>query len=313
LQDASVENCLWVNLALQHAFVVCVCTPGCIREALGPTRHAGHLQALRDTRKMRERFEAYLDRKAGELARRMGSSITVRSYDLGVAAPYITDATVLESVMDKPNRLTVKCRLTYTGGVALKLDVALPLGIPATVDVSLASVKGVGRLQLAGGRGDAMDPVERDAHWSFSFYGEPELDVRVDSTLRGKSVTRMTSLIQTFIRNAFRRRHVLPAYRARYLLKDRLVVQPLEPPAAAPAPNEALSFRANVGVLAVRGMLRPWACGHAGMRPPDWVRCIILTVRSCKGIGVNCPKPKSVIWGKWSDWDVLRLVGKLLE
>lgn len=63
------------------------------------------VQALRDTRKMRERFEGYLDRKAAELARRLGSSIVVRSYNLGVAAPYITEASVVESVIEPPNKL----------------------------------------------------------------------------------------------------------------------------------------------------------------------------------------------------------------
>lgn len=124
-----------------------------------------------------------------------------------------------------------------------------------------------GRLQLCGGRGDAIDPVERDAHWSFAFYGEPELDICVDSTLRGKTVARMTSLIQTIVRNAFRKRHVLPTYRAQYLLKDRLVIQQPDSIAvgAQPPNNETLSVRAHVGTLAVRGMCKGVLHGGAAI------------------------------------------------
>jgi hypothetical protein len=36
-------------------------------------------------------------------------------------------------------------------------------------------------------------------------------------------------------------------------------------------------------------------------------------VRPCKGVEDKRPKRNLQIWCKWSDWDILRLVGKLFE
>lgn len=41
-----------------------------------------------------------------------------------------------------------------------------------------------GRLHISSGKPDADNVVERDAHWDFAFYGEPEMDIRVESTFR---------------------------------------------------------------------------------------------------------------------------------
>jgi hypothetical protein len=61
------------------------------------------------------------------------------------------------------------------------------------------------------------------------------------------------------------------------------------------------------------GALLAWAEKLGGDYRVCDLGLFCLTVRPCKGIGVNWPKRFLQLWGKWSDWDILRLIGKLFE
>lgn len=58
-------------------------------------------------------------------------------------------------------------------------------------------------------------------HWSFSFYGEPQLELAVESHFQGRQLqSNVTNLIVNQIKKAIKRKHTLPNYKIRYAYKD---------------------------------------------------------------------------------------------
>ncbi|KNC84474.1 hypothetical protein SARC_03307 [Sphaeroforma arctica JP610] len=106
------ENSLFMNMLMLHGFL-----------------------ALRDTRKMRERFEAWMETKIMDLKKVIGS-VSLVEYDLGHSTPFLTNCQVTESVVANDfNRTTVYCDLRYTGALSFTLHVG-------TVEMRFTEIRG---------------------------------------------------------------------------------------------------------------------------------------------------------------------------
>lgn len=57
-------------------------------------------------------------------------------------------------------------------------------------------------------------------HWSFSFYNDPLIELGVESQFQGRQLqANITNLIINQIKKAIKRKHTLPNYKIRYILK----------------------------------------------------------------------------------------------
>eukprot|EP01134_Creolimax_fragrantissima_P007410 CFRG7410T1 len=219
----SPENCLFVNLLLLHGFL-----------------------ALRDTRKLRERFEAWIDKKITDLRKVLGD-VTLVEYDLGSSSPFITNCQVTESVVGKyANRTTMYCDFLYTGRLSFILNITLPFGYKGTIRIEVQKVAGAARIQVCSPDPAASNVTERDANWSLSFLKDPILEFTITSSFKGAHIARITSLIEYQLKRSIHRKHTLPNYWPRYILKDRLQI--------IPAPSPFVTEKKNVMKSAVTSL-----------------------------------------------------------
>ncbi|XP_057313553.1 PDZ domain-containing protein 8-like isoform X1 [Hydractinia symbiolongicarpus] len=159
-------------------------------------------------RKMNLEFqEMLLNKAAGKLM----EQITVSDYYLGDSLPVIKKATIMKidarNSSQVPREIDIAVDIEYSGGFIISLDVDLIFGKSAHFTVKLNSL--VGRLRLQFTRNPCT-------HWSFSFYEDPLMDIKVESNFQGKNLPKLTSFIHNQIRRSVKKKHTFPRYKVRY-------------------------------------------------------------------------------------------------
>lgn len=148
-----------------------------------------------------------LNKTAGKLM----EQITVRDYHLGDSLPVIRKATVMKidsrNAQQVPREIDVALEVEYSGGFIIELDVDLIFGKSTHFKVKLNSLHGRLRLQFT------RIPC---THWSFSFYEDPVMDLKVESDFQGRNLPKLTTFIHNQIIRAVKKKHTWPRYKVRY-------------------------------------------------------------------------------------------------
>eukprot|EP00124_Ichthyophonus_hoferi_P005571 Ihof_evm2s845 gene=Ihof_evmTU2s845 len=193
------ETCIWFNLVLSHLFY-----------------------AVRDTEHMRQLWKYYMMNELDELKddAMILETITVREYDLGSSVPYVSNVSIVESLLHPKYGLTLVGDVEYTGGIHVTLDMALPLRTVASISLTLRSVRGKVRFQIHPPSPDGKKEMEREGCYSFAFCKEPEIDIKVESLLKGKSFENINTLLVSHLKRVFTMKHVLPSFKKRLIISD---------------------------------------------------------------------------------------------
>ncbi|XP_064404308.1 uncharacterized protein LOC135349681 isoform X3 [Halichondria panicea] len=143
---------------------------------------------------------------------RMVEQLTLRDYFLGTSMPVIKDVTVVRidcspDDSNEPQLIEISMKIDYRGGAEMKIDADLVFNKSAYVAVTVLKIRGDARIQFT------RTP---STHWSFSFYEEPELELRVESQFEGLSFPRLSSLIESQLRRFIRKKYTLPGCKIRH-------------------------------------------------------------------------------------------------
>uniref|UniRef100_A0A1Y1LUY4 PDZ domain-containing protein n=2 Tax=Photinus pyralis TaxID=7054 RepID=A0A1Y1LUY4_PHOPY len=139
-------------------------------------------------------------------------AVTIRDMNLGSQFPNVKSIGVESVKLDKNeghiDTLNLCIKLDYSGNFLISVDAKMKFGKTAYLSIMVKQVSGLARLQFT------RLPY---THWSFSFYGEPELELAVESHFQGRQLqSNVTNLIVNQIKKAIKRKHTLPNYKIRY-------------------------------------------------------------------------------------------------
>ncbi|XP_021925331.1 PDZ domain-containing protein 8 isoform X2 [Zootermopsis nevadensis] len=187
------ESCLALNLLFQFLF-----------------------KELRNAQKVRRWFRHKLSLEFEELLTRtttgkLFDSVSIRDLCLGTQFPTIKSVSIKDAVLHPQYQhietLELCLDLEYSGGFQLSIDANLVLGKAAYLSVKVNHLSGQARLQFT------RHPY---THWSFSFFGDPVLELEVESQFQGRPLSQITSIIVSQIRKSLKKKHTLPNYKLRY-------------------------------------------------------------------------------------------------
>ncbi|XP_069677414.1 PDZ domain-containing protein 8 isoform X2 [Periplaneta americana] len=187
------ESCLALNLLFQFLF-----------------------KELRNAQKVRRWFRHKLSLEFEELLTRTTTGklfdcVSIRDLCLGTQFPTIKSVSIKDAVLHPQYQhietLELCLDLEYSGGFQLSIDANMVLGKAAYLSVKVNHLSGQARLQFT------RHPY---THWSFSFFGDPVLELQVESQFQGRPLPQITSIIISQIRKSLKKKHTLPNYKLRY-------------------------------------------------------------------------------------------------
>ncbi|PNF14527.1 hypothetical protein B7P43_G15458 [Cryptotermes secundus] len=196
LQSSNIpkrESCLALNLLFQFLF-----------------------KELQNAEKVRRWFRHKLSLEFEELLTRTTTGklfdcVSIRDLCLGTQFPTIKSVSVKDAVLHPQYQhietLELCLDLEYSGGFQLSIDANMVLGKAAYLSVKVNHLSGQARLQFT------RHPY---THWSFSFFGDPVLELQVESQFQGRPLPQITSIIVSQIRRSLKKKHTLPNYKLRY-------------------------------------------------------------------------------------------------
>uniref|UniRef100_A0A914VZQ2 PDZ domain-containing protein 8 n=1 Tax=Plectus sambesii TaxID=2011161 RepID=A0A914VZQ2_9BILA len=142
---------------------------------------------------------------------RLLQDIKIRDLTVGTQFPVIKSMQVDKAQLSKDNEsfeeLDVLMDVEYRGGFTTSVDVTAILGRYAFLSIKVTRIAGKARLRLS------RSPY---THWTFAFVEEPTMVFKLDSQFQGRPLKQLVPLIETQIRRAIARKHVLPNFKIRY-------------------------------------------------------------------------------------------------